>query len=278
MTGVAPPDRRRIAGDGLVATVDATRGAKIVSLVDRHDYDWLLAPRELVPEARNGASFTAAEMGGWDECAPSIVEAAAPDGRPVPDHGDLWDVAWVGDGESLTGHGRSLDYDLRRSIRSAPGGLRFDYTVVAAGNISFLWAAHPQFAAPTGSRVLLDAVEVVDVLDERAPRRMWSAAIDGIDSVEPGGCRKVFAAPEHPVASAALEIPGRGRLTLRWPTEIAPYLGVWFDRGAYAREPVIALEPSTGFYDSLATAVGYGRVLELQAGRPVQWSVEVSVA
>ncbi len=57
-----------------------------------------------------------------------------------------------------------------------------------------------------------------------------------------------------------------------------PYLGIWFDRGAYSREPVIALEPSTGYYDSLATAVELGRVPRLEVGVPFEWYVDLAVS
>lgn len=269
---------RRVGGGALTATVDPRRGAKIVSLLDRGGHEWLLPPRELDAPQPTGTAFTDAEMGGWDECAPSIVGCLAPDGRPVPDHGDLWDVEWTGDGTTLTARGRALDYEFSRAIASTDAGLRLTYRVVAHEDIPFLWAAHPQFSAPAGSRVLIDVASVVDVLDGAETRSAWSQELSEIDSVPVGGCRKVYAAPDARADCAVLDVPGRGRLAVSWDADVAPYLGVWFDSGAYARRPVIALEPSTGYYDSLAVAVRNRRVLKLRAGQPVQWQVEVRVA
>lgn len=268
---------RRVGGGALTATVDPRRGAKIVSLLDGNGHEWLLPPREPASPLPVGTAFTDAEMGGWDECAPSIVACPAPDGRRVSDHGDLWDVEWTGDGATLTAHGRALDYEFSRSIELADAGLRFTYTVLAHEDTPFLWAAHPQFSAPAGSRVLLDTASVVDVLDGAETRSDWPAELSEMDSVPAGGCRKVYVEPAAHVDHAVLDVPGRGRLTVSWDAGVLPYLGVWFDNGAYAREPVVALEPSTGYYDSLAVAARNERVLRLRAGQPVQWWVEVRV-
>jgi hypothetical protein len=278
VTAAGPAALRRVGGDALTATVDPRRGAKIVSLLDGRGHEWLLPPRELEAPLPAGSGFTDAEMGGWDECAPSIVACPTPDGRPVPDHGDLWNVEWTGAGATLTARGRALDYEFSRAITPIDAGLRFTYTVLAHEDTAFLWAAHPQFSAPAGSRVLIDLASVVDVLDDAEALRAWPATLSEIDSVPPGGCRKVYAAPDAPVDHAVLDVPGRGRLVMSWDAAVAPYLGVWFDNGAYARRPVIALEPSTGYYDSLALAVRNGRVLHLRAGQPVQWQLEVRVA
>lgn len=270
----------RFGGGGLTAAVLSSRGAKIVSLTDDGGNEWLLAPSgPLDRPPPPGTPFIDAEMCGWDECAPSIVACEAPDGRWLPDHGDLWDAAWSVDGDAMTAHGTSLPYDFTRTIVPIDRGLRFDYRVATSGDedLPLLWATHPQFTAPAGSRVELDSPIVIDALDERDRRCELTAELSTIDSVEVGGCRKIYADPDRTLASAVLEVPGRGRLRLRWSATVAPYLGVWFDNGAFARQPVIALEPSTGFYDSLADAVRNRRVLIIEAARPVTWSLEVTV-
>lgn len=264
----------RIAGNGVTATVDPARGAKIVSLVDASGYEWLLPPR--AGEYPPGTPFTDAEMGGWDECAPSIVACPMAAGRETPDHGDLWDVGWEG-GSELRVAGRSAPYTFRRAISASDHGLRLDYEVTADEDMPFLWAAHPQFSAPPGTRVHLDVPEVVEVLDSPGTREPWTAARATIDTLSPGGRRKVYADPDRVVDHAVLSVPGHGELELRWSGDIAPYVGLWFDAGAFARRPVIAIEPTTGYYDSVAVAAAAHRVLILRAGRPVAWHVEVDV-
>jgi galactose mutarotase-like enzyme len=276
-----------VDGDGLTAIVSA-RGGKISSLRDGRGHDWLLPPRSDRPTPA-GTPFVDAEMGGWDECAPSIVACTAPTGELIPDHGDLWDVAWVPDrrddansvgARGWSAYGSSLFYDLHRTISSVSDGLRIDYRVSSRRDVPmpFLWAAHPQLAAPAGSRLVVDCSTVVDALDEPDARMAWSPELSSIDSVPAGGCRKLYVDPDAPVESVTLVVPDAGELTLRWDPTLTPYVGLWFDQGAYAREPAIAIEPSTGFYDSLVGAIDNDRVLWVEPGRPVSWWVEVTAA
>lgn len=271
--------QRQFFGGGLTAAVLASRGAKIVSLTDTSGHEWLLQPRNPIRRpAAPGTAFVDAEMCGWDECVPSIVACEA-GGHAVSDHGDLWDVEWTVDGDSMTARGTSLSYVFTRTVRAIEGGLHFDYQVTAAGDdaVPLLWAAHPQFSAPPGSRVLIDISTVVDVLHRRDTRHAWTPDLSTIDTVPPGGCRKVYADPDCTPAEAALEVPGRGRLRLRWDVAVTPYLGIWFDNRNYSRQPVIAIEPSSGYYDSLADAIRNRRVLRVQPGRPARWFLEVTV-
>lgn len=270
---------RTVEGPGLRATIAAERGAKIVSLLDDAGNEWLAQPAGWRPPARPGAAFVASDMCGWDECAPTIV-ACQPSGWPaVPDHGDLWDVAWVGDGAVLRGHSRSLDVDLIRSIRPCASGLRIEYEArPAVTGTPFLWAAHPQFAAPPGSRISIDVDEVIDVVHEPGRRRRWTENLRGIDAIAPGQCAKYYAPPERPIGRADLTVPGQGTLSVTWTAPVAPYVGLWFDHGAYAREPVIAIEPATGYFDSLAEAMRADRILLLDVDAPAQWAIELSVA
>jgi galactose mutarotase-like enzyme len=272
-----------VEGDGLTAVIRG-RGGKVVSLRGAGGHEWLLPPIAGRPVVR-GAAFVDADLGGWDECAPSIVACTAPAGEQIPDHGDLWDIDWVRDGDSDTGaaallaYGSSLSYDMRRTVRPVASGLRFDYRVTTRRRVRtpFLWAAHPQFLAPAGSHLLIDCATVVDALDHGV-RQAWTPGLATIDSVEPGGCRKVYAEPDWRVESVTLVVPDAGELTLRWDPAVTPYAGLWFDQGAYARRPVIAIEPSTGFYDSLAAAVDNDRVLWIEPSHPVSWWVEVTAA
>lgn len=272
-----------VAGGGLVATIVPERGGKIVSLMGPDSREWLTRAAEpaLAP-ARPGAGFTDAEMAGWDECAPSIVDCEI-EGRPVPDHGDLWTQPWnlqpCGPNENACSvTGTSLNYRLTRRISGSTDALRIDYRAQALdAPLPFLWAAHPQFVAPAGSRVQLQEQvgSVYDVLVDTPRRLRWSPDLASIDTVEPGGCRKVYVDPDTRASQASLIHPDEAELTLSW-SGACRYLGVWYDAGSYSREPVIALEPATAYFDSLATAVALDRVPVLSEGHPLEWTLELS--
>jgi galactose mutarotase-like enzyme len=195
----------------------------------------------------------------------------------VPDHGDLWDTVFEISGSAVIGHGGG--YTFQRSISEVAGGLRLGYRAEATGEeLPFLWAAHPQFVAPRGTRVVLpeQVTRVVDVMaDPIVPMPMpWAVELSTIDTVPLGAGRKVYVDPDSDITAATLLRPEGARLELTRSSE-CQYLGLWFDNSQYNREPVIALEPATGYFDSVERAADSGRVSILEPGRPLEWWIEV---
>lgn len=272
----------RVVGPALTAVVNLARGAKITSLRGASNVEWL-ARADGVSSVGPETSFIEAEMAGWDECAPSIVECVVGESS-VPDHGDLWNTRFTpGDAPgSAWAVGASLGYRFERIISATERGLRLDYTAEAISTpVPFLWAAHPQFVAAPGTLVELGdphvAMPVVDVLDPSLPQQSWRSDLPFMHDVEDGGCRKYYVRPDHWVDSATLRRPSGEFLTCRWSAECR-FLGVWIDNGQYSREPVIAIEPSTGYFDSLTTAVSNGTAVKLVPGEPFRWWVELEAA
>jgi hypothetical protein len=111
------------------------------------------------------------------------------------------------------------------------------------------------------------------VLDPATPESPWSPSLATIDTVEPGGCRKLYGHPDWPVDAARL-VRGDRVLSLSWSPE-CPYVGLWFDGAAYSREPVIAVEPATAYFDALDTAVRLERAPVIAPGRPLRWWIEL---
>lgn len=256
------------------------RGGKIVSLLDQRGREWLSQPggeTGLPPVARPGAVFTDAEMCGWDECAPTIV-ACVVAGADLPDHGELWTQRWWARADQAGTTGPSFRYRFTRRVKPIPDGFALHYEVQAIErSFPFLWAAHPQFLAPPGSHVLVDAGESVwDVLAEPAVQQPWDPDLACMDSVPHGSCRKFFLLPERPASAAELRLADGSGLRLEWDASILPYLGVWFDARRYSREDVIALEPSTAFYDGLDRAVRLGTVPTVHPGTPLTWTLSLT--
>ncbi|TDN91551.1 hypothetical protein EV279_1052 [Microbacterium sp. BK668] len=259
--------------------VDPRRGGKITSLQDRSGSEWLAQTdpaREVTAEAR----FVDAEMAGWDECAPTIA-ACTVRGRELPDHGDLWNRPMTPDGQELHAHGETFEYRFSRSMSESPGGgIRLTYECsTPLRNLPFLWAAHPQFLAETGSSVQIDerASRALDVEHPEVGYVPWSEELATIDSLERGSTRKLWVHPDEAPTWAKLVSPRRGTLALSW-SEGCRYLAVWFDHAAVNTQPVIAIEPALAFSDSLATAIELGRAAHLEPGKPLRWWVDIDLA
>lgn len=268
-------------GGGLEAVLVPGRGAKIASLTDASGREWLLGPGEaLPPPARGAASFTGAEMCGWDECVPN-VDADVLDGIELPDHGEGWTTPWTSDGEGAWGfESRLLPYRFARRIDATATGLALVYTAEATGTepVPFQWAAHPQLAPGPGARIVLppDATHVDGVygLDGRAP---WTDALADAEHVDQGEALKIWVAPQSPASWAGVLAADGTMLRLSWEVAEVPYLALWVDAGMFARERVVALEPATGARESLSGSRAEGRCQVLEPGVPVTWTVHVDV-
>lgn len=266
------------AGETRVLVTD--NGARIASL-QVAGYEWLAQPDvDTVVAPVYGDAYTDSLMAGWDEMAPSIT------GDEFPDHGEVWSLDWsvtAAEAGAITHRvqGRAAAYTVERTTRVRAGGtMRLDYraSTAASGGVPFLWAAHPQFRAPEPTTVAIcpppDAVVNVDEPD-RPQDRPWAAAVDIRDLVGPVGGTKMWMPPT--LRADAVTVNSGGHvLTMRWDHAVAPYVGIWVDRGVYAAETVVAVEPSTGYYDDVARARENGRVLTLVPDRTVTWSIDLS--
>jgi galactose mutarotase-like enzyme len=301
-------DAITIEGDVLRATILPGLGAKIASLVDKRvDHEWLVGPDSRpVRPVPYGATWAEHDMSGWDEMFPTINACpypgpAAP-GTPLPDHGEVWSMPWsrepaAADELALGVTGRALPYRLIRTASVEGASLRLRYRVVNQGTdpLSCLWAAHPQFTVSAETRIVL-APEVHEVLRVYDPGMGWQARgtvqtwpealdpsghpvrLDRVGVVTEKDCRKLYMTPEQRANWAGLVDAGSGNwLRLKWDAGMVPYLGLWVDEGCFNTVSTVALEPTTGFYDSLATAAQAGRVVTIAPKATTDWEVVVQV-
>lgn len=271
----------RVVGGGLEAVVVPGRGAKIASLRDSAGVEWLAQPAVPVPApATAGVPFVEADMCGWDECVPT-VDADVLGGAVLPDHGEAWTAPWTALGAGTWGFtGSALPYEFRRTVVPVSTGLRLDYEVVSTGPQAgpLLWAAHPQFSARPGSRIVLPPevhdVEGVYGVDASQP---WSDELASIDALADGAALKFWVDRRTPASWVGLAAVDGTMLRLSWDVAEVPYLALWVDAGMFSRERVIALEPSTGSGEKLSGAAVDRSCLWLEPGVPVRWSIDLAV-
>ena len=282
-------------------------GAKLVSLLDkRSGREWLAGaddrPLRTIPY---GAFFHEQDMSGWDEMFPTIVACAHPGpgahhGAALPDHGEVWTLPWrLVEAESgrltLAVEGKALPYRLSRTLAfSAPDTLELSYRLVNLGSdaMPYIWAAHPQFACGPDAEIIFppEITEVCNTLPAAwgwgvpETRFGWPIAVDmlgnraWLNRVGPATLRrgrKFFARPDARPGWAAVRRATGDWLHLAWDAAQVPYLGFWVDEGALSRQSVVAPEPTTGFYDSLAVAWERQAVTVIAAGATRAWSIRV---
>lgn len=291
-----------LENDALRVVVIPALGAKIASLADKAaGHEWLAPPSRPVRAREYGDSFIAHDLAGWDEMFPTIISCQSPHdpAEQLPDHGEVWALPWhllddAGDGLTLRVGGRALSYVLTRTAALEGSALRLDYHLKSLSDapIPFVWAAHPLFNADAETRIVLpDGVtQVVNVAEHSvwgaSDRRLPYPALTGTDirldrARDPAhrDYRKYYLPPEQPVAGAALVQEDLGcALHLSWDVRVAPYLGVWIDEGTYSRGTTVALEPASGYYDSLSLAMANQRVAVLPPGETIRWWLSAACA
>lgn len=279
-------------------------GAKLVSLFDkRSGREWLVGPG-LRPfgHVPYGANFVDQDMSGWDEMFPTIVACDYPvpgpkEGTPLPDHGEVWPLSWTVEAAGaealrLAVRGVGLDYELARELRfAAPDTLQMHYEVrnLESERIAYLWSAHPQFACGDEARIVLppaitavhNALPVEWGWGEPEARLAWplteqQVRLDAVGPPNRQAARKFFVPPQTAVSWAGLvRRPAGDWLRLDWDARALPYLGIWVDEGCISSESVVALEPMTGYYDSLVTAWQKKRVALIKPGEMQSWDLFV---
>lgn len=296
--------------EGLRVIVVPETGGRIVSLFDtEHGFEWLLAPEGAHPYRKldYGTDFNSQTPGGWDDMFPTILAEPYPvpgkfQGTPLPDHGEVWTMPWAAEirpeGEiSMSVVGQALPYRLARRLAAARRGylaLRYELTNLGDAPLHYLWAAHPQFACPPGTRIVLpdEVKEVVNVLPlewgkEWGPpgtRNAWPHTLGpdskvraqnnvGAPALRRG--RKFYMLPEQPIGWAGLVEPAGASLHLEWQPAALPYCGVWIDEGVLNPVASVAIEPTSAYYDTLAIAWRNQRLAVVEPGARQTWELAV---
>lgn len=300
-----------VIDDGrLRVTVARELGGKLAELTDAASGRQWLARHPRLPWRALGAHELAAadafvrlgDLGGWDECCPTIAASRYPwppfADRHLPDHGECWSRPAAerrhASGVEHVWRGSSLPFQLVRRLSLGPDGprLALDYRLAARGahRIAVLWSAHPLFAIEPGMRLELPDGLPMTVASAGSPlgpkgaRFGWPrcGALD-LREVTPGAgwATKLFS-DVCPSGSVALVEPGGRWLRLAWSSaaRLPLRLGLWLNYGGWSGDsgpPLqnLGLEPSLGMPDALAEAVSSGTAYILEPGVESRWTLEV---
>lgn len=306
-------DAWMLEDDALRVVLQPAPGGKLASLYDkRNGVEWLAQPLlPPQPELAYGSAWSGPHSYGWDVMLPTITACPYPGpgpavGATLPDHGELWTLPWQGKADAEQGavimqvRGQALPYTLVRQAQlGEPGELVLSYRLRNDGDLPllYLWAEHPLFLCEPGAEIVLpeEVREVVNALAEEwgsqwgppgtinswPVKRAGAAmhALNQVGDVAQRSGRKFYVRPDQHIGWAALRRPAvNAALEMRWDPHAAPFFGVWVDEGAvYPAACNVALEPASGYYDSLALAAGKGQASVLAPNTERHWQVRVKV-
>jgi galactose mutarotase-like enzyme len=292
-------------------------GGKISSILvrdhDGRDRELLQAPLAPLAPRTHTMPFDASDASGWDECLPSVAACSVETAQglvDIPDHGDLWRVAWeriAEESNSVTYRGNcfSLPLRLERSLElsEVENGWRLslDYTVTnfSDSSLPWSWSAHPLFAVDPGDEIRLpDTIKMLRLegsgggrLGAQGASVQWpvatmancgQTALNMAQGIESGVGDKLFAGPLALGENWCTLYRREAGLSIRFDFETmaTPYLGLWLCYGGWPDRPglkqvCVAIEPATAPVDSLAQTGPWSR--ELVAGESFTWPLDVSI-
>ncbi len=297
-----------IRAGGCSVTILPHLGGKISSL-RVNDHELLQQPLAPLAPRSQTMAFAESDASGWDECLPSVASCTVQTGAgsvQIPDHGDLWRVAWQPISSStLRGSCFSLPLALERAIilDETENGwqLRLSYKLSNSGShpVPWSWAAHPLFAVDPGDAIVLPhSVSTLRVEGSAGDRLgKMNDSVSWPHTTLANGVRADLSVV-HPPSSGIGDQLFTGALTrddnwcelhrhragmrLRttFNTTITPYLGLWLCYGGWPDRPgpkqnCVALEPATAPVDSLAQSGPWSRSLE--PGQTASWSMSVEI-
>lgn len=252
-------------------------GSRIVSLKNlRSGREWMWHPEDGLKLFRNrpGDDFSRSTLAGADECLPTIAPCSVR-GRQLPDHGEVWSAAWqVDDRAWHAGLLRTrislavLPFEFERTIEVRANEVRLSYMLKNRSPIaeSFLWALHPLLRVHAGDRLRLPS-STRSLLNGES----WLEAVDS--GMPNGACAKLFAAPvKEGLAEVWNGLTG-DCLLLEWNPQENDTLGLWLTRGGWHGHHHLAVEPTNGAPDPLASAVDQNRCGTVAGHGSKAWSL-----
>ncbi|MBB3108150.1 hypothetical protein FHS18_000178 [Paenibacillus phyllosphaerae] len=282
------------------------RGGKIVSLVDkRTGREWIHRTNRPWAPLQYGMNWGDGDQGGWDEMFPTIEPCPCPDvpwqDKHFPDHGEVWCMPWtyVIEGGSLwlNVEGRQVPYRFSKKVSLSNSELRLDYQVENPTQhpFSYLWAAHPLLSIRAGMKLevptSLGAIEIAYSHGERLGRPFerntfpFAAGRDGavidlsiLEDQDMNAAEKYYFTDRLQEGDVRLTDPLSGEgIVFHFSPDEVPYLAMWAHYGAFG-DYTFAVEPATGYMDSVHRAHGLGKTKQVLPGARNTWNLRVTLA
>lgn len=255
--------------------------------------------------ASYGQDYLDGECAGVDQMFPTI-DACFYDARPwkgtfLPDHGEVWALPWLE--EECTDElcaavdGIRLPYTLRLNVRwIAEGALRMDYTVKNRSpfQMDFIWAAHMMlsgyrgchFSFPEGLKKAYTTMSDSGLIGKYGDTftypyvPQWDGSVYDASVCRGKGAddyQKFYFADQIPgeIGWGRIEYPEGESLTVEFPTDEVPYLGVIQAEGGKLGLRCLFLEPCTGAFDRPDIAKLHGMNSVLNPYEEKRWYLTI---
>jgi hypothetical protein len=223
------------------------------------------APADFRPPAGNYGRYETRPVYGYDDCFPTVDACG-----PWPDHGELCWLPWTGSVADGAVASQLAPLRFTRRLEFEPDRLRWHFRVRNDGTSPYpvQHVMHPLMPPEAIEAIELPAGEAYDP----------AAVAAELAALPAGSARMLFL---QNVSEGAVRLGFRGgpRLTMRFPLDLFPTLGIWWNRRGYPAEPgrqrsECAFEPVPGGDSTLA----HGTTLTVPAGGELSWYIDWEIA
>jgi hypothetical protein len=283
-------------------------GAKMSSLfVKSRGFELLVQrPGETYLTQPYDGDYVAGECSGFDEMFPTIDACHYPahpwKGTPIPDHGEVWSLPWHADAQDgrlhFAVHGVRFPYRLEKWASFADAStLRLEYrlTNLSPFDFDFMWAAHAMFnleedvelVLPPGARQVVSRLSYSGELGRYGDIFDWpcftspSGAARDLRRIRPaaaGDAEKYFVKGGLTDGWCALRYHRSDFvLTLTFPADRVPHLGILPNEGGWQGLYNIFLEPCTASFDDLNVARLRGECSTVKARATCEWWLDIRI-
>lgn len=282
-------------------TVIPRLGGKIASVRrKKDDFEYLFQPKKPYEPPNIYDDFSLFQPSGIDDCFPSIdAESLLKEGKETvyPDHGEIWSAPmnW-----SLSAPGTIrmdfasavFHYGFRKEIRIAGNNITMMYSVTNTGESAFpcFYTFHGLFrmeedmriSYPKGIQRILNVMDH-SILGKSGTVHTFPESVGhdfrGLPQKGEPYMMKYYVLDELQEGRCGFTYPSqKASALIEFDVKALPYLGLWMTQGGYQGDFNIALEPSSGFYDSISKAMQHEKITILSPGEAWEFQITLTLS
>lgn len=259
-------------------------GAKLVSIYKKDlDFELLFQPTDKAYKEPNlGDDFEAYDRSGIDEMLPTIDPCYYPNSyKKLNDHGDLWAQKWDFEirENSLISKVRcdSIKLDLERELTLDGDQVKFSYKLKnpTVQDHPYLWAFHGLMAY--SDQVEIDFGQdgdILNVIDGKA----YDFDYRNLSEYPDKNVYKFYFVDEITDGNINIHYKREKlKVQMNFTTDINKYLGFWMTKGGLKGEYNFALEPTSGYYDSLERAFKNNKFSKIASKEEKTWELTLTL-
>ena len=290
-----------LTNDFLSLRVIPALGGKIVSLQNTQGDEFISRSDKAYQARLYGAGFQQTEQDGIEECFPSVAKSIYPlipwKDRLIPDHGEIYQVAWHVDAQdehsiTCSAQGKAFPYLFQRRISIKGNTVQLDYEIrnISAHTLHANYAFKPHFALGNATGLELHDDTTITALDSSAhflgeanTQATWGAYLDKNgqlfkDHQQLNDLQHYhYQTQKLQTGQLRIRYDNAWALNLQWPSQLFPYCSVKAVRNDEKNIYNICPTLSNSTYMALQDAYQKNEQIKVTSNGIFNWRISLSI-